>query len=77
MVPCSCSCPGRRQCQEVAFPHGDDALLLLFVCLFFVLKLYCRKVGRKGEGRKRERLVGERLAMVMWRKGVREREKEG
>ena len=73
MVPCSRSCPGRRQCQEVAFPHGDDALLLLlFVCLFFVLKLYCRKVGRKGEGRKKER-----LAMVMWRKGVREREKEG
>ena len=37
-----------------------------------VLELYCRKAGRKREGRKREM-----LAMAMWREEEREREKEG
>jgi hypothetical protein len=32
-----------------------------------VLELYCRKAGRKREGRKKERLV-----MAMWREGGRE-----
>jgi hypothetical protein len=35
-----------------------------------VLELYCRKGGRKREGRKR-------LAMATWREGGRKREKEG
>ena len=37
-----------------------------------VLELYCKKAGRKREGRKRER-----TSMAKWREGGREREKEG
>jgi hypothetical protein len=36
------------------------------------LELYCRKAGRRREGRKRER-----PAMNTWREEEREREKEG
>jgi hypothetical protein len=36
-----------------------------------ILELYCRKAGKRREGRKRER-----LAMDRWREGGREREKE-
>jgi hypothetical protein len=36
------------------------------------LELYCRKAGRKREGRKREG-----PAIATWREGGREREKEG
>ena len=35
-----------------------------------VLELYCRKAGRKREGRKKER-----PAMATWREGGRERER--
>lgn len=45
-----------------------------------VLELYCRKAGRRREGRKREAGHGhvekERTAMAMWREGGRKGEEE-